>query len=72
MVLYPAVPIHEGSNNVYGTLEGVYYPTPNIPGGGVISSGDVIITDSVVGLVFKDVTRDTTGDHIAMDLLGDV
>ena len=72
MVLYPAAPIYESSNNVYGTLEGVYYPTPNIPGGGVISTAAIISSTDVVAIVFKDVTRDITGSHIAMDLMGDV
>lgn len=72
MRLYPAVPIHEASNNVYGTLEGVYYPTPYVPSGGLLTTGDVVITDDVTALCFKDVHRAGAGNVIAMDLMGDV
>jgi hypothetical protein len=71
MRLYEAVPIDESSNSVYGTLEGVYYPTPYISGGGLLSAGDIIITDSVVTMCFKDVFRTAAGNLVAMDLMGD-
>jgi hypothetical protein len=64
--------LHEASNNVYGTLEGVYYPDPYIPGTGLLSAGDVIVTDAVTALCFKDVNRGSAGSVIAMDLMGDI
>lgn len=72
MRLYPAVPIDEASDNVYGELEGVYYPTQHIPGGGNLSEGDVIISSDITALVFRDVFRTDFGDYIAMDLMGDL
>lgn len=71
MYLYPAVPIHEDSDNVYGTLEGVYWPTQYATGTGLLTAGDVIITDDVTALCFQDVNRSAAGDLIAMDLMGD-
>lgn len=72
MVLYPAVPIHEESNNVYGTLEGVYYPTPYVPGTGLLTDLDIIVTTDVVAITFRDITRPGAGTLVAMDLMGDV
>lgn len=70
--LYPAVPIEDVSKNTYGTLEGVYYPAPYVSGGGLLTTGDVIITDDVTALCFKDVFRAGVGNVIAMDLMGDI
>ena len=61
MVLYPAVPIHESSNNVYGTLEGVYYPTPYVPSTGLLTDMDVVVTADVTALTFRDITRPGAG-----------
>lgn len=72
MLLYPAVPIHEASNNVYGALEGVYYPTPFIPSTGLLTEGDVISTADATALCFRDITRAGAGNIIAMDLMGDL
>jgi len=74
VLLWPCVPIHEGSNNVYGELEGVYWPSPYTWNGttqGVLTPGSVIVTDTVTALCFQDVTADGAGNIIAMDLMGD-
>lgn len=72
MVLYPAVPIHEGSTNVYGALEGVYYPTPFVPSTGLLTDEDIISTASTTAICLRDLTRPGAGTLVAMDLMGDV
>jgi hypothetical protein len=71
MRLYPAIPIYESTNMVFGELEGVYYPNQWVPDEGALSAGDVIATDSMATLVFKDADRVSTGSLIAMELIGD-
>lgn len=77
MELHPAVPIVAGTapdyaHNVYGALEGVYYPTPYVPGTGLLTTGSVIASDDRAALCFKDVHRAGAGNVIAMDLMGDI
>ena len=62
----------ESSDNVYGTLEGVYYPTPYVPSTGLLTDLDVIVTTDVTAVTFRDVTRPGAGTLVAMALMGDV
>jgi len=50
----------------------VYYPTPYVSGGGLLTSGDVVVASDLVALCFQDVNRSAAGDIIAMDLMGDI
>lgn len=54
-----------------GILEGVYYPTPYVPAGGLLTAGDVVITPTVCSVCFNNVNRSAAGNLIAMDLMGD-
>lgn len=54
-----------------GILEGVYYPTPYVPAGGLLTAGDVVITPTECAVCFNNVNRSAAGNLIAMDLMGD-
>lgn len=69
---YPALPVDEATGNVYGQLEGVYYPSPFTPAPGLLSAGDIITVPDMVAICYKDISRTTAGSMIAMDLMGDV
>ena len=72
MRLYDCEPFHPSSNNVYGSLEGVKYPTQYGPSGALISAGDILDADGKVYETFKDVFRSGAGNIIAMELMGDI
>jgi len=72
MRLYPATPVYETVKNVFGVLEGVYWPTQYIPAGGVLTSGNVLVQDDIVAVTFTDTWRVGAGWVIAMDLMGDI
>lgn len=75
--LYPASAVYSTEPNIYGVMEGVYWPTQYGPSGGFISSGDVIVgqvegTGEVKAtVVFHDSTQDAVDHYIALDLIGE-
>lgn len=68
---YPLIVAHTGTNNIYGELEGVHYPTPFVPGGGLLTAGDLVFVSDAAAMAFKNVERSSAGELIAIELMGD-
>jgi hypothetical protein len=80
MRLYPAIPIYTATNSVYGEIDGMFWPTPYVPAGGVLTALATMLgtvedfggtTRQVCGITFRDVATTSAGDISLFDLTGD-
>lgn len=78
--LYPAAPRYDSQNETYGELDGIFWTTPYVGGGGLFTALAVIVgtvdsyaggTKQVCGVSFRNVTNTAAGSISVMDLTGD-
>lgn len=80
MRLYPATAISEANTMLLGELPSVYWITPYVGGGGLLTALSLIIgeiddysgsTKTVCGVTFRNVTYSAAGNISVFDLTGD-
>ena len=78
--LYPASPRLDGNKETYGDLDGIFWPTPYVGGGGLFTALAVIVgviadytgtAKHAVGVSFRNVSNAAAGNISVMDLTGD-
>lgn len=80
MRIYPAAPIYEGGDTIFGELDGIFWITPYVPGGGLLTALALIrgsLADyggsprEVCGISLRNVTNTAAGEIAVFDLIGD-